>query len=286
MKGFIGSALAMVPEIRREHLRVPLHFALSYDEEVGCAGAPSMIESFLQRGIRPMGCVVGEPTLMAPVTAHKGINAYKCIVTGRAAHSSQTRQAVNAAEYAARLIVFICDLADRLEADGAHDKAFDVPFTTAATCLVRGGIAINVIPDLCEFVFEYRNLPQVDPQTIIGSVREFAEQILLPPMRQCFPSADIVFDKLAQAPAFQGDEEALITRWIRELTRTDAVRKVAYATEAGQFQAAGVPAIVCGPGSIDQAHKPDEFVSLEQIRECGAFLRELMKTLTSDAGAQ
>jgi len=184
------------------------------------------------------------------------------------------------------MIVFIRELADKLAVEGARDEAFDVPYTTAATCLVHGGIAINVIPESCELVFEYRNLPRVNPQIVIERVQEFAQQVLLPLMRQRFAGADIAFEKLAQAPAFEGDEQALISRRVRELTRTEAVRKVAYATEAGQFQAAGVPAIVCGPGSIEQAHKADEFVSLEQIGECDAFLRELMTTLTTEEGGR
>lgn len=282
MKGFIGTVLNLVPQIDSSRLRTPLHIALSYDEEVGCLGAPVMIEDFLERGIRPDGCLVGEPTDMTPVVAHKGINIFKCKVRGSAAHSSLTPRAVNAIEFAARIIMFIRDLAGQFEATGPRDPLFDVPFTTASTGLIMGGIAVNIVPSNCEFFFEYRNLPEADAAEIIRTISAYAQETLLPQMRRRYAGADITFERIAGAPFLQSDEEAAITKRVRRLAKSEAVRKVAYATEGGQFQAAGVPSIVCGPGSIEQAHKANEFVTLEQIAECESFLRGLVATMSEE----
>ena len=282
MKGFIGTVLAQIPHVARDRLRAPLHIALSYDEEVGCQGAPTMIEEFVRRGIQPAGCVVGEPTDMAPVIGHKGINMFRCRVHGRAAHSALTPSAVNAIDYAARLILFIRELADRLEDSGPRDAAFDVPFTTASTGLITGGIAANIVPATCEFVFEYRQLPSTDVTALFEQIRAYALEKLVPEMRRRYPDADIAFEKIASVPAFEAAVDASVTKLVRRLARVEAAQKVAYATEAGQFQAAGVPSIVCGPGSIEQAHKANEFVSLEQLAACESFVRGLL--LNAESG--
>lgn len=280
MKGFVGTVLNLIPEFCRARLLTPLHIALSYDEEVGCLGAPAMIEEFLERGIKPDGCIVGEPTEMIPVVAHKGINIFKCKVQGRSAHSSLTPYAVNAIEFAARMIVFIRDMACQFEATGPTDRFFDVPFTTASTGLIVGGNAINTVPSTCELFFEYRNLPAADAAAIFSRISAYAHEELLPEMRRVHAGADIVFERVAVAPFLQSDEEATITKRVRCIARSERVKKVSYATEGGQFQAAGVPSIVCGPGSIEQAHKANEFVTLEQIAECESFLTALVRSMS------
>jgi len=276
MKGFIGSAVALLPELAARRLDEPLHFAFSYDEEVGCAGAPSMIAALRERGLRPAGCIVGEPTDMRTVIAHKGINVYRCQVHGHAAHSSLTTQGLNAIEYAARLICHIRDLADEFRAIGPFDELFDVPFTTAQTSQIEGGNAINTVPASCRFSFEFRNLPGVDPAAIIARIERYAAEQLLPSMRAEHPGAAIAFERVASAPGLDAAEEAAITRLVRALTADRERRKVAYATEAGLFARAGIPTLVCGPGSIEQAHRPDEYVSLEQLASCERFLRRLV----------
>jgi len=280
MKGFIGVALALLPEMQNARLKQPLHFALSYDEEVGCVGAPHMIADLKRRGIQLDGCIVGEPTTMRPIIAHKGINAYKCCVRGLAAHSSLTPQGVNAIEYAARLICHIRDLADQMLANGPFDQAFDVPFSTASTGLINGGIALNTVPALCEFTFEYRNLPGIAPEGIFSKIEHYAREQLEPAMRRVYADAAIEFSQIAAAPSFDASEQDAITQLVRALTADSDKRKVAYGTEAGLFQAAGVPSVVCGPGDIAQAHKPNEFVSLDQLSACESFTRKLIRSLS------
>ncbi len=279
MKGFIGTSLALLPTLLQARLREPVHYALSFGEEVGCMGAPYLIDDLRERGIQPAGCIVGEPTSMRVIVAHKGINAYRCCVRGQAAHSSLTPRGVNAIEYAARLICFIRDLADEFRAKGPYDEAFDVPFTTASTGTIQGGIALNTIPALCEFVFEYRNLPGVDPEAIRARIEAYANDVLLPRMRAEHADADLSITRIAAAPALDAAERDAITQLVRALTGDNAISKVAYATEGGLFQRAGIPAVVCGPGDIQQAHKADEFVALEQLAQCEAFLHKVVDSL-------
>jgi acetylornithine deacetylase len=279
MKGFIGTALALLPQMQSAKLAKPIHFALSFDEEVGCAGAPLLLADLQKRGLRPEGCIVGEPTSMRPIVAHKGINAYRCCVRGHAAHSSLTPQGLNAIEYAARLICHIRDVAQRYRSHGPFDTLYDVPFTTAQTSTITGGNAINTVPAHCEFQFEFRNLPTMDPQAILAQIETYARDTLLPQMRREHPDAAIEISEIAAAPGLDASEQAAITQLVRALTADQAKRKVAYGTEAGLFQRAGIPTVVCGPGNIEQAHKPNEFVSLEQLGASESFIRKLIISL-------
>ncbi|MBU6489005.1 MAG: acetylornithine deacetylase [Burkholderiales bacterium] len=285
MKGFIGAALALVPEMQAAQLAKPIHLALSFDEEIGCAGAPYMIADLLRRGVKPEGCIVGEPTSMRPIVAHKGINAYRCCVRGHAAHSSLTPKGLNAIEYAARLICHIRDLADEMRRDGPFDENYDVPFTTAQTSTIEGGNAINTVPAECRFGFEFRNLPTLDPETVFARIERYAHETLLPQMRREHPNAAIEFTKIAAAPGLDASEQAAITALVRALTANRETRKVAYGTEAGLFARAGVPSIVCGPGDIEQAHKPNEYLALSQLAACEDFLRKFIRSMTVDAQA-
>ncbi|CAJ2917491.1 acetylornithine deacetylase [Burkholderia pseudomallei] len=280
MKGFIGAALALLPEMQAAKLAQPLHFALSFDEEIGCVGAPLLLADLKARGVAPAGCIVGEPTGMRPVIAHKGINVYRCCVRGHAAHSSLTPKGLNAIEYAARLICHIRDLADEFRAQGPFDALYDVPFTTAQTSLIQGGNAVNTVPAECQFSFEFRNLPTLDPDAIFARIDAYARDTLLPRMRREHPNAAIEFSKVAAAPGLDAAEQAAITELVRSLTADQEKRKVAYGTEAGLFQRAGIPSVVCGPGYIEQAHKPNEFVELEQLASCERFVRKLVQGMT------
>ncbi|MDY3331163.1 MAG: acetylornithine deacetylase [Pelistega sp.] len=279
MKGFIASALALLPEWVQQQRNKPIHFALSYDEEVGCAGAPVMIEELKKRNQRVDGCVVGEPTSMRVVVAHKGINLFTCKVHGKAAHSSLTPRGCNAIEHAARLICHIRDLADYYRQQGPFDDKYDVPFTTMTTNLIEGGIAVNTIPEACTFKYEFRNLPGIPVEEIQGKVERYVQEELLPRMQKEFPEAKVEITANARAPGLEASEKAAITALVRALTRDNEVRKVAYGTEAGLFEQIGIPTIVCGPGNIEQAHKPNEFISLEQLDECDNFLRKLIASL-------
>ncbi|SAK55619.1 acetylornithine deacetylase [Caballeronia ptereochthonis] len=285
MKGFIGAALSMLPRMQATKLARPIHFALSYDEEIGCAGAPLMIADLQKRGVKPDGCIVGEPTSMRPIIAHKGINAYKCCVRGFAAHSSLTPKGLNSIEYAARLICFIRDVADEFRAQGPFDELYDVPFTTAQTSTIKGGNALNTVPAECTFDFEFRNLPTMDPERIFERIESYARENLLPKMLKEHGNAAIEFSKIAAAPGLDATEQAAITQLVRALTENQEKRKVAYGTEAGLFALAGVPSIVCGPGNIEQAHKANEYVSLEQLAACEAFLGKFIHSMSVEAQA-
>ncbi|MGF6963722.1 acetylornithine deacetylase [Paraburkholderia sp. WC7.3g] len=281
MKGFIAVTLGLLPDIQKRRLREPIHLAFSFDEEVGCLGAPLLLAELAKRGIRPAGCIVGEPTSMRPVVAHKGNNAYRCCVKGLAGHSSRTPSGVNAIEYAARLICRIREAADLLRRNGPFDRAFDVPFSTAQTGMISGGIAINTIPEQCEFFFEYRNLPSEDPERFFEQIARYAREQLVPEMRAVADVASISFEKVGTTPALDSAEQAAVTRLVRSLCNDFETRKVTYGTEAGLFSQAGIPTVICGPGSIDDAHKADESVELWQLAECDHFLRQVLETLTA-----
>lgn len=280
MKGFIGASLTMLPAMQTARLAKPIHLALSFNEEIGCLGAPLMIAELKNRGLAPDGCIVGEPTGMKPIIAHKGINVYNCCVRGYAAHSSLTPNGLNAIEYAARLICFIRDIADELRANGPFDAQFDVPFSTAQTSTIAGGNAMNTVPAECNFVFEFRNLPTLDPEPILKRIEAYARESLLPKMQKEHAAAAIEISRIASVPGLDASEQAAISQLVRALTANQDSRKVAYTTEAGLFEAAGVPTILCGPGNIEQAHQANEYVSLEQLTACEAFLSKLIRSMS------
>lgn len=276
MKGFIAACMSRLPRMKQGTLLKPFHFAFSFDEEIGCLGAPLMIDEMVRRGLRPDGCLVGEPTSMNVVVAHKGINLYRCRLHGRAAHSSMPHLGVNTIEYAARIICFIRDMADSMKADGPFDSCFDTPYSTAQTGTIAGGVATNVVPDACEFQFEIRNIPQVEVGAVYRRISDYVERAIKPAMKGEWEGADVALEQISNAPGLNADEAAMMTRLARALTRDTDIRKVAYGTEGGQFQNAGVPAIICGPGSISQAHRANEYVEIDQILRCEDFLNRLI----------
>lgn len=274
MKGFLAVVLALIPELKIYPGKHPVHVAFSYDEEVGCLGAPFLIADFQQRGIQPTACIVGEPTEMVPVVAHKGINSFRCCVHGQAAHSSLTPKGCNAIEYGAKLICWLRDYAEQLKEKGSKDDLYDVPYTTLTTNMVSGGIAMNIIPSDLEFLFEFRNLPQDNPDQISQAIMDYVRRDLIPEMRKESEDATVEIELTNRLPAFQTSEECELLKVAGEGKR---IKKVSYATEAGLFQKAGIPTIVCGPGSIVEAHKANEFVSLEQLDKCEQFLRRVVR---------
>jgi acetylornithine deacetylase len=274
MKAFIGVALAQAELFLNSPAPFALHLALSYDEEVGCMGARELIADMRDAGVQPLACIVGEPTLMVPAIAHKGVYRYRCCVRGKEAHSSLTPNSVNAIEMAARLVGRLRDMAERFEREEPRYEGFDVPFTTASVGQFHGGIADNVVPRDAEFRYEFRNLPTVDAHQLQAQMLAHAEA-LTPAMQRVAPQAGFSFETICEVPAFLGSADDPVTRLAQRLSGESGTTLVAFGTEAGLFQGAGIPTVVCGPGSIQQAHQPDEFVSLEQLTRCENFLQGL-----------
>jgi acetylornithine deacetylase len=276
MKSFLAVALAMAPEFLERGLKTPIHLVFSYDEEVGCVGVRRLLEVLRDMPIRPAACIVGEPTEMKVVVAHKGKKSVRCRVRGFECHSSLAPRGVNAIEYAAEVIAYLRRMAQRIAAEGASDPDYDIPHTTVHTGVVQGGTALNIVPKDCSFDFEFRYLPGDDPEALFDEVRRFAERELEPAMRAVAPETGFSWEEISAFPGLDTPTDAEIVGLAKALSGSNATGKVAFGTEAGLFQSIGIPAIICGPGSIDQAHKPDEFVSLEQVALCERFLRRLM----------
>lgn len=281
MKSFIAVALALLPEIAGRALSTPLHLAFSYDEEVGCLGVRRLIAQLAQRPNRPSLCIVGEPTMMRPATGHKGKRSFRCHVRGRECHSALTHLGVNAVEAAAELVAHLKSMARRKRDKGPFDRAFSPPYTTVHTGLIRGGTALNIVPQECSFEFEFRLLPQEDAEALEGEIRAVARERLLPEMRAVAPGTDIAFEKLSGFPGLDTPQDAEVTQLAAALSGANGTEKVSFGTEGGLFHEAGIPTIVCGPGSIEEAHKPDEFIALEQVAACEAFMRRLFRRVAA-----
>ncbi|HXC11954.1 MAG TPA: acetylornithine deacetylase [Stellaceae bacterium] len=275
MKSFIAVVLALLPTIAARRLRVPIHLAFSYDEEVGCRGARRLVAAIGQRPDRPLLCVVGEPTMMQPVTGHKGKRSFRCQVHGFECHSALTHLGVNAIEAAAEMVAELKAMARKKREFGPFDPAYTPAYTTIQTGVIHGGTALNIVPKECSFDFEFRLLPGDDPEAGIAELRAFAAERLLPDMRAVRSEAAIAFEELSAFPGLDTPDDAEITRLVASLTGVNGTGKVAFGTEGGLFQQAGIATIVCGPGSIEQAHKPDEFVDLDQIARCEKFIGRL-----------
>ncbi len=275
MKSFIAVILARLPELAGRRLSTPIHLALSHDEEIGCLGVRRLIAALKERPVRPRLCIVGEPTAMQPVIGHKGKRSFHCRVHGFECHSALIHQGVNAVEAAAELVAELKAMARRKCHQGPFDADYLPPYTTIHTGTIRGGTALNIVPGECSFDFEYRLLPGDDPDGPIEELRAFAENRLLPEMRAVRREASIEFAELSGYPGLATEPDAEITRLALSLSGANRTGKVAFGSEAGLFQEAGIPTVVCGPGSIEQAHKPDEFIALDQIEACEAFIGRL-----------
>jgi acetylornithine deacetylase len=279
MKSFIAVVLALLPRLLARPLNIPLHLSLSYDEEVGCRGVRRLIAAIAKRPDRPQLCIVGEPTMMQPVTGHKGKRSFRCQVRGFETHSALAHLGVNAIEAAAEMVALLKTMARRRRDAGPFDPDYTPPYTTIQTGVIQGGTALNIVPKDCSFDFEFRLLPGEDPEAGIGELRDFAEHRLLPEMRAVRPEAAIEFEELSAFPGLDTADDAEITRLVAAMTGANGTAKVSFGTEGGLFQAAGIPTVVCGPGSIEQAHKPDEFIDLEQIALCERFIGRIFDSL-------
>jgi len=279
MKGFIASVLAAVPAFLAQPLRMPVHLALSYDEEVGCLGVRSMLAALEQRPHNALFCMIGEPTELKPVLGHKGKLAMRCQVHGAACHSAYAPYGVNAIEYAARLIGKLGEIGDALALPEQHDERFDPPFSTIQTGVIKGGRALNIVPEECAFDFEVRALPGFEAQTVADQLQTYAEAELLPRMRKVNAASSIRLEPISAYPGLATPADSEAARLVAKLCGSQADGTVAFGTEGGLFDQAGIPTVVCGPGSMEQGHKPDEFVSVEQLQGCDAMLLRLVDYL-------
>jgi acetylornithine deacetylase len=274
MKSFIATGLTLVPEFMRRGLRRPLHFALSYDEEVGCIGVHRLIDDITKRGLKPGGCIVGEPTGMQLVVAHKGKKSYRCVIRGHEAHSSLTPSGVNAVQIACEIVTYLTNMARAFRDNGAFDDAYDVPYTTVHTGVIHGGTALNIVPRDCWFDFEFRHLPFDDPDELFTEVKAYAARFV-PEMQAVSADTFIEFEPMSSMPGFDTRGGSEIADIGKLCTGTHDYGKVSFGSEASLFHNASIPTILCGPGHIAQAHQPNEWVALEQLAQCEAFMRRL-----------
>lgn len=279
MKGFVACALEAALLAARRPLRTPLHLAFSYDEEIGCMGVRSLIDLLESAPHRPRFCIVGEPTLMQVATGHKGKVALRATCTGREGHSALAPMALNALHLAADFITALRAEQAAIAATGARDGDYDVPYTTLHAGILRGGVQVNIVPNHATVDFEIRALAEDDPEAIIARLRARAEAIIAP-LRASFPEAAIEIERLWDYPGLLTAPGAEVVRFVQSLSGANGTMKVAFGTEGGLFdRRLGIPTVICGPGSMAQGHKPDEYVSEDQIARCRALLARLVDRL-------
>jgi acetylornithine deacetylase len=284
MKAFLAIILAAVPDMLAKPLGRPIHLALSYDEEVGCIGVGRMIRDMQDIGVAPGICIVGEPTMMKVVTGHKGKLAVRARVSGREAHSALAPYAVNALDYAAEIVVALRRIQRERAERGPFHREYDPPYTTLHAGVLHAGTALNIVPRDCELDFEIRNVPQDDPHALLAGLQRFCDETLLPQMRRVAQESAIAFEIRSDNPGLHTEESADIVAHIERLACGGRGGKVAFASEAGQFQRAGFEAVICGPGSIGDAHRPDEFITFDQIRMGEAFVGRIVEECARGTG--
>lgn len=280
MLGFLAVPIAMAEQIAARRLKRPLHLALSYDEEIGCVGVRRMLAQLSSYAATPAACIVGEPTNMGVVTGHKGKRVLRCSVRGRAGHSSRPEDGVNAIERAAQVIVKARAIAERLIAEGPFEAGFDPPYTSMMTGTIEGGVAVNIVPESCVFEVELRFLPGEDPNRLLGELTAYARERLEPEMRAVDPDAGFVFEEVVTYPALRTKADAEVVSLAQRLSGETTTGAVGFGTEAGLFALEGVPSVVCGPGGITEAHRPDEHVELAQLERCQRFVEGLLDELS------
>jgi acetylornithine deacetylase len=276
MKGFIALCLALVPEMLARPLKVPIHFAFSYDEEIGCLGAPHLIAELGKRFPKPALAIIGEPTELKLGTRHKGCYSFETEITGRDAHSSQTHKGANAILAAAAIVGELDRIAVELTHSPFNDANFEPPYPTINVGRIDGGTAVNIVARHCSVHWDFRATPGADPSLVLPKLERFIAGTVLPRLQRVAPEARVVTRPRAQVPPLVDEPGGAAESLVKFLTGANQTIGVAFATEAGQFQAAGLSAIVCGPGSILQAHQPDEFIELSQMQAGEDFLRKLI----------
>lgn len=279
MKGFVAACLAAVPDLKARNLARPVHLFISYDEEVGCHGAKRLIEDLEESGLKPALCIVGEPSGMQPILAHKGKLNLRVDVRGLPGHSSEPGKGVNAIQAAGEAIAYVAAEARRLAQEGPFADGFDPPHTTIHIGTVQGGTILNIIPQRCEFIMEWRTIPGDDPMRHVDRMRQFVKANIEPAMHEVNRNTGFDYDVLITMPGLSLDADHELTSVVKQLTGSNSTGKVSYGTEGGYYQGAGIPTIVCGPGHIAQAHQPDEWIAQEQLDACDTFIRRLADRL-------
>ena len=280
MKGFLACLLAKAETFKNADLRVPIHLAFTYDEEVGCLGVPSLVEAINALPHKPAMCIVGEPTNMQVITQHKGKYSARAHFTGRSGHSSLPGEGVNAVEFASEFVVFLRRLGQKFRNEGPHDDEFVPNHTTFHSGVIHGGTQLNIIPQNCYVDFEFRNLPNHDRNELKCLIFDYLDNTLSPQMRETYDDVGVEIEVVSDMPGLATGDDEEVTKLVMELTGANTTGKVSFGTEAGVFSAMGdIPTVVCGPGSIEQAHKPDEFIELDQLARCEKFLDRLLAVL-------
>ena len=277
MKGFIAIVLSRVSAMVEKKLKKPIHLAFSYDEEIGCVGVHSLLDLIKKKSINPEFCIVGEPTSMEMVIGHKGKHAYDVKVEGLSCHSGQAPNGVNAINYASKLINYIEEINKEKSIKGPFDNDYEIPYSTLHTGLIKGGTILNIVPKLCQFEFEIRHLAEDDPLEIIQRIKQYTEESLIKEMHNISSTTNIEINEKINYPGLNISESISPVKQIKELLGKSSHKKVVFGTEGGLFKRElNLPTIICGPGSIDQAHKPDEFISIQQIEKGGTFIDKLI----------
>ena len=281
MKGFVAAFLSAVPALRARRLPKPLHLFITYDEEVGCAGANRLIEDLAISGLKPALCIVGEPSGMQPILAHKGKLNLHVRVRGKPGHSSDPAKGVNAVHAAAEAIAHVAAEARRFAAEGPFEDGFDPPHTTTHVGTVQGGTILNIIAERAEFVMEWRNIPADDCDREVERLKAHIARAIEPAMKAVSVDAGFSYEVLVAMPGMSLSPEHELASLVKQLTGSNSTGKVSYGTEGGFYQQAGIPTIVCGPGHIAQAHQPDEWIAESELAACDAFIRRLADRLAA-----
>jgi len=280
MKGFIAVVLSRVSKMVETKLNKPIHLAFSYDEEIGCVGVHGLLDLIEKKSINPEFCIVGEPTSMEVVIGHKGKHAYGVKVDGFSCHSGQAPYGVNAINYAAKLITFIEQLNKEKSKIGPFDKEYEIPYSTLHTGLINGGTILNIVPNLCQFEFEIRHLAEDDPKEIMQRIHQYAEELIANEMHKISSKTNITFAEKINYPGLNISETINPVKQVKDILNDTKHKKVIFGTEGGLFKKKlNIPTIVCGPGSINQAHKPDEYIAIEQMEKGGKFMDRLINNL-------
>jgi acetylornithine deacetylase len=279
MKSFIAVVLAAVPQLMEQPLKIPVHLAFSYDEEIGCIGVRRLIDTLAQHPIKPAVCIIGEPTSMKVVTAHKGKVAARISVHGKECHSGMAPQGVNAINYAAHLIVWLEQLATNKREQGPFDYSYDIPYSTVHVGTIKGGNALNIVPKLASFDFEIRNIGDEDVELLMAKFKTYVDSLRVQ-MESLDSRCGIEMELITEYPGLSTTEDLKAIEFVRKLAASNEIANINFGTEGGLFNnSLGVATVVCGPGSMEQGHKPDEFIAIEQIEQCEAFMQRLIKEL-------
>jgi len=281
MKGFVACCLAAVPELVRIGLKQPLHLFITFDEETTMEGARALITDITASGLRPDLCIVGEPSLMQPILAHKGRLAVKVTASGRPGHSSDPARGVNAIQSAAEAIAHVAAEARRLAVEGPFEEGFEPPHTTTHVGTIEGGTILNIIPERCEFIMEWRPIPGHDPHSLFARLRDHVTAVIEPAMRAVDPACGFTYEIVGDIPGMGLPADHTLADLVKQITGANAAGKVSYGTEGGLYEVAGIPSIICGPGNIQQAHQPDEWIAMAQMDACDAFIRRLAERMAA-----